>query len=216
MEQTVKQALIEQFRAYLDEAQARPPPEPENDAFSLLAELAGLKTEVKREARQFKEALDQFKASLGTLQARNEALSRELKQRRAAETTLQREALRPLLLQLLELRDRLEAGVALKLTPQRGLLARFRQRQDGLLESLREGQRMTLRRLDRVLEEHGVQPLEVLDQPFDPHTMRAVEVETRTDRPQAIVTGELRKGFLWDEELLRLAEVKVNKRDDNS
>ncbi len=73
---------------------------------------------------------------------------------------------------------------------------------------------MSLRRLDRTLSDYRVRPIEVLDQALDPHTMRVVEVESRTDRASGMVTGELRKGFIWDGEPLRPADVKVNKRDD--
>lgn len=215
MAQTLKEDLIAQFRGYLDEVEETPETAHGDNAFSLFAELSGLKTEVKRESRQVKEALDEFRSVFATLQSDHETLSRELEQRRAAEKTLRRETLRPLLLQLLELRDRLEAGLASGTVPKSSLLTRFCHRQDELLAALREGQRMSLRRLDRILGDYGVRPMDSLNQPHDPHTMRVVDVESRTDRAQGTVTGELRKGFYWDEELLRPAEVKVNKRDQS-
>jgi molecular chaperone GrpE len=43
--------------------------------------------------------------------------------------------------------------------------------------------------------------------------MRAIEIENRNDVENGIVTGEIRKGFMWENEVLRLAEVKVNKID---
>lgn len=215
MDQTVREALIAQFRTYLEEAEDELAPMVPADDFSLFAELSGLKSEVKLEARQVREAIDQFKSVFGTLQADNESLTRELESRRAAEKTLRREVLRPLLLQLLDLRDRLEAGLEIGSPPQRSWLARWLRQPDELLESMREGQRMSLRRLDRILGGYRVRPLEVLENPLDPHTMRVVEVESRPDRAQGIVTGELRRGFFWDDDLLRPAEVKVNKRDDN-
>jgi molecular chaperone GrpE len=83
-----------------------------------------------------------------------------------------------------------------------------------LIESLRTGQHITLRRLNQILSEYHLRPLEALDKPLDPHTMKVVEVESRADVAQGIVLDELRKGFFWDEELLRPAEVKVAKHDD--
>jgi molecular chaperone GrpE len=44
--------------------------------------------------------------------------------------------------------------------------------------------------------------------------MRAVEMDSQPHLENGIVTGELRKGFLWEEDVLRLAEVKVNKKID--
>jgi molecular chaperone GrpE len=218
-----KEDLVEQFRAYIDESQHefQRHLEPalalgEYDEASLVAELAGLKSEVKRESRQIKEALDQFKPVLGTLQAGYEILTREFEQRQQDEKDKRRELLRHLFLQLLELHDRLEAGVKLELKPRRSLLSRWR-RNDELIElvdSLREGQKITLRRLNQLLSEYHLRPLEALSKPLDPHTMRVVEVELRTDLAQGTVTGEVRKGFFWGEELLRPAEVKVARQDE--
>lgn len=216
MDDVVKERLIAQFRAYLDETSNEMPMVPDHESeasFSLFAELAGLKNEVKRESRQVKEALDQFKAVFETLKADNATLSQELEQRRGGEKDLRRKTLHPLLLQLLELHDRLEAAVKLT-SPRRTLLARFCRRQSRFIESLQEGQSMTLRRLQRLLADYGVRPMEVLDKPLDPHTMRVIEVESRPELAQGMVTAELRKGFFWDDELLRTAEVKVNKRDE--
>lgn len=213
MDQVDKEDLMAQFRAYLDDIEGEPVSATEGDTFSLFAELSGLKNEVKRESRQLKEALDQFKSVFDTLRTGNEALTRELESRRSAEKALRKETLRPLLVQLLDLRDRLEAGHTQSARSKPTALWPCR-RQGRLLEALREGQEMTLRRMDRILSDYGVRALEVMGRPLDPHTMRVVEVESRTDQEQGMVTGELRKGFLWDDELLRTAEVKVNKRGE--
>ena len=217
MDEAAKETLIAQFRAYLEDIDDAPEPTLEDDAFSLFAEVAALKNEVKREARQVKEALDQFKSVFDTLEASNQALSRELESRRAMEKGLRQTTLRPLLLQLLELRDRLEAGRELSApTGGRFLLMRFLRKHQRRLDALREGLEMTLRRFDRILGDYQVRPVEVMNQALDPNTMRVVEVECRPDRPHGTVTGELRRGFFWENELLRVAEVKVNKRGEDS
>ncbi|MDQ2695852.1 MAG: hypothetical protein M3Z21_10855, partial [Pseudomonadota bacterium] len=143
MEDAAKEALLAQLRAYLDGLDVEPAAAEEEDAFSLLAELTALKTEIKRESRQVKDALDQFRAVFSTLESGHEALARELEGRRAAEKALRRETLRPLLLQLLELRDRLEAGLALETSAARPLLKRLLHRPDPLLAEFRQGQAMT-------------------------------------------------------------------------
>jgi molecular chaperone GrpE len=70
---------------------------------------------------------------------------------------------------------------------------------------------MTLRRLEQLLACYQISPLEALNKPLDLHCMQAVEVEYQPQLKNGIVTGELRKGFMWEEEVLRQAEVKVNK-----
>jgi len=44
--------------------------------------------------------------------------------------------------------------------------------------------------------------------------MRAAELDQCPNLANGIVTEELRKGYLWQGELLRLAEVKVNRRPE--
>lgn len=42
--------------------------------------------------------------------------------------------------------------------------------------------------------------------------MRAAELDQRADLANGIVTEELRKGYTWQDKLLRLTEVKDNRR----
>jgi len=216
MDETRKAALLEAFGGYLDQLDDLPPdPAGETDLFSLFAELSALRTEVKTGSRQFNGALGQFKEAHELLRQAQGQLERELEQARQAQTTARRAALKPLLLELLDFHDRLAAGqVALNhYQPVQGWFRRIKSlKQDRLfIQSIREGQAMTLRRLGETLTRHHVRPLETLGLPVDPHTMTVVELDRQPGLDNGVVTAELRKGFLWGEETLRLAEVKANK-----
>lgn len=227
MEQALKETLLARFSAYLDQVDTgvdtridagadAPDPGRAVDLFALFSELVALKHEVKLEARQFKASLDQFREVFGTLQSSHAMLQAEIERGRAERQTVQREVQRPLLLDLLDLRDRLEAGLPSLDKPREHRWRWWCKRQDKLLAILREGQEITLRRLDRVLEARRIRPIKAVGRPLDPHTMRATEVESRRDLADGIVTAELRKGFLWESEVLRPAEVKVNKTTESS
>jgi molecular chaperone GrpE len=84
-----------------------------------------------------------------------------------------------------------------------------------LIQAVTQGQDISLRRLEQMLNAQQVVVLAALGQPLDPHTMRAAEVEHRAEIANGVVTEELRKGYLWQGELLRLAEVKVNRRPES-
>jgi hypothetical protein len=62
LDDSIKQALIDRFRGYLDMAQdgEEPPDDPGEtaDLFSLLVEVAALRSEVRTESRLVKEALE--------------------------------------------------------------------------------------------------------------------------------------------------------------
>ncbi len=190
-------------------------PVPTVDLFTLCKEFIALKTEVKQESRQFKNALDSFKEVFNTLQKSHDVLASELAERREmqlTETQKQRQALlKPLLLDLIELRDCLEIGAINAKNHNASWFSRLFRRQVAFIDSLSEGQAMTLRRVDRMLSQYEVQTLMTLEQPFDPQYMRAVAIEERADLPDGVVVTETRKGFVWKNEVLRTAEVTVNK-----
>jgi molecular chaperone GrpE len=216
LESTDKERLLQQFKNYLNE----PGQEwDENDSgsplttdlYSLFVELAGLKNEVKIESRQFKEALDQFQAAMTPLQSGYEALQTTIAQQRSHIESEHKETLRPLLLELLELRDRMAAGEAIANRKERSFFSRFCQKEKQLLTAVNEGVAMSARRLDQILAAHQVKPFVSVGQSLDPVRMRATETVSDPDIPHGEVTAELRKGYLWNNELLRFAEVIVNK-----
>jgi len=215
MDTATKEQLLDRFRAYLDStADTDTSAMPATDLFDLFTELAALKNEVRLESRQVKTALDDFRSVFDTLQTSHATLQAELERQQAGQTTQRRAALRSLLLELLELRDRLEAGLAAlqRFRPSRlGWLCR---RESALIQAMTQGQTLSLQRLEQLLNAHQVTALQARGRPLDPHTMRAAEIEYRAELDNGIVTEELRKGFVWEDELLRLAEVKVNKHPE--
>ncbi len=57
-----------------------------------------------------------------------------------------------------------------------------------------------------LLEKRGVVPLEIPSDP-DPHTCRVVEREVRPDLPSQTITHVVRRGFRWQERIVRPNEV---------
>jgi len=215
MEEANKTRLLAEFGAYLDSQEIEPEEETrQTDLFSMFVELAALRTEVKTESRQFGNAMEQFKETQALLRNSHEQLNLELERNRNDLASLRRNLLRPLMLELLDLLDRLAAGQAAlqSYRPIKGWFHIKSRKQDRLfIESIREGQGMSLRRLEETLARQRIRPMETLGRLVDPHTMSVVELDSRSDLENGIVTAELRKGYLWGEETLRLAEVKANK-----
>ncbi len=123
IEEQSKQALVAQLQAYLDRLTppAEPSPEPP-DLFTLLAEMMALKTEVKRESRIFKTGLDEFRALFTELEQNRQRFQTQQEQQTAliaklqteqteARTLAVAEAETELLREILELRDRMQAGL---------------------------------------------------------------------------------------------------------
>jgi molecular chaperone GrpE len=215
MDEIVKNELTARFRAYLDaeleEADGNLGKDDEKvpDLFTLLAEVAALNNEVKLESRQIKSALDEFRTLFDTLREANQRLAEEQDRRGEQDRAAAQESQKDLILALLEVRDRLQAGHEQALHFRPGWLKR-RAAAD-FVASMAEGMAMNLRRFDEILARQGVRALQALGQPFDPRTMHAAELASDPGSPTGLVVGELRKGFAQEERLLRPAEVVVNR-----
>jgi len=218
MDPELRDRLLQHFRQYLDSS---PPgldepsqPEREIDLFTLFTELAALKNEVKLESRQVRRALEHSQELIDGLRESNQQVRNELTRRRQAQDEVRQAAERPLLLELLELRDRIEAALNSVRDYRPGPLSP--RRTNRFLAGVGEGMEISLRRLDGLLTRYGVRALDSLGRRLDPDTMQAVTIENREDQEDGVVLAELRKGFLRAGEVLRLAEVVVNKRRSES
>jgi|JFJP01.1.fsa_nt_gi molecular chaperone GrpE len=232
MDAEAKERLIDEFRACLndfqpvcvvaDAAQPVPDAQPSQEApedeppvnLSLLfTELAVLRNEVRVQARQFKTALDEMRALTELLGEQNRHLTHDLERAREAQGATLRQAETQLLLELLDVRDRIAAAVGVSDAYRPGFLARFASKETQLAQGLSKGIALTLQRVDDLLAQRRVRALDVVGGRLDPHTMRAVGVKWRAQRAPGEVLSEVRRGYLRDNDLLRLAEVIVNKQE---
>ncbi len=70
---------------------------------------------------------------------------------------------------------------------------------------------MTLRRFDQVLLDRRVVPMQLVGQPFDPRRARVVGTSAENSAADGTVIEEVQAGFLWDDQVLRTADVIVSK-----
>jgi molecular chaperone GrpE len=218
LDETIREKLLSRFVAYLDgldrdESGEVPATAEETreevDLFSVFVELAGLRTEVRTQSRLVKEALEQFRGVFDTLQASHATLEQELKRARAEAHDRERTLLKPLLLDIIDVRDRLSAGLAV--SPRWYERLRLKTKREAK-EAWQEGMRMTLRRIDKLLADRRIVTTETVGRPFDPRLAAAVATIEDPAVADGIVVEEVRPGFLWQSELLRPAEVIVVKR----
>jgi molecular chaperone GrpE len=78
-------------------------------------------------------------------------------------------------------------------------------------KSFLEGVQMTLRELYRTFEKFGVKPIEAEGKAFDPEYHHAVAHVERDDMEENMVVAELRKGFTYNDKVLRASMVSVSK-----
>jgi molecular chaperone GrpE len=226
VDETIRENLLSRFVAYLDgldhDGSGEAPPataeeaSEEADLFAVFVELAGVRNEVRTQSRIVKEALDRFRSVFDTLQASHTTLEQELKRARADAHDRERAVLKPLLLDVIDVRDRLAAGLkpAPAALPRRWyerLLPEAKRAAEA--QAWREGLQMTLRRVDALLANQRICVIETVGLPFDPRHAAAVATVADPSAADGTVVEEVRAGFLWDGELLRPAEVTVARRD---
>jgi molecular chaperone GrpE len=84
-------------------------------------------------------------------------------------------------------------------------LDRIRQALGGLVT----GYTMSVERIERALEQHGLEPIPTVGQTFDPELMEVVEAVENTGRPSGEVLEEVRRGYRHDGRVFRYAQVRV-------
>jgi len=136
-------------------------------------------------------AEQRLKDKIKKLDEENEAFRERLA--RDTERRLEREK-QKVLLSFLEVVDNLE----------RALLA------SADLSSLKEGLRLSIDLFLGQLKAHGVEPIDPINEPFDPHQAEAVGV-IAVDKPEMdhLVIDVLQKGYRLGDQLVRPARVRV-------
>jgi molecular chaperone GrpE len=228
VDDTIKQALLSRFSAYLDAAGDGPEPPGDagesTDLYAVFVELAGLRSELRTESRLVKDALDQFRGVFDLLRTSQAAMQQELDRARSDSRDRERAALRPLLLDVIDLRDRLLAALKLVAVAPPGRFGRLFRRgapagapggaPGGA--AWQEGLRMIVRRLDQALLDRGIVAMPLAGAPFDPRGARVVGTAPDSSVAEGTVIEEVRTGFLWDGQVLRTAEVIVSKGGNES
>jgi len=206
--------LLEDFQRYLQQDQLESLIADEQpDLNTLLAELMELKTEVKAQSRQFKNTLDSLSSALNMAQDNNKMLASELLEQTEKQEQQQSEFVRLMLLEMVDIYGRLITGVNVlqNYQPVKALFKPSRKKDVRFIGRFKEGQLMTIKRFEQLLQNYQVREIECIGKLLDPVTMTAVETGNDPKHLNGIVLEELRKGFLFQDQILRLAEVKVNK-----
>ena len=214
-----RQVILRRFETWLDETLAAEEPpagiaaaifaELESDGgvlkggadlYALHSAMTALTGEVKLQGRAFKEL--------------HQTLATRLEEGGRAEKKGRQETIAV----LLDLRDRLGRGVERAeahlewIKKARSKKKKRRKREKRILAAtvaLVKGCTLNVERLDDALDDVGVRELNCEGRPFDPHTMRAIEIEETSRVAEGEVLEVYRAGFECNGEILRPAEVKV-------
>ncbi|MBF0245014.1 MAG: nucleotide exchange factor GrpE [Planctomycetes bacterium] len=213
MDAQQKEALLEEFREYLENDFEVEHDEAPEDLVTLFSELSGLKNEVRIESRQIKGALDQFREAFTSLDSANQEVADMVRKAKDQEKERTQAILNPAIDGMIDLYERIAAGLQQSL-PRLSFLGRLLPgwgRCRAGLAAHRQAQEMLLGRVLDLLRHYGVVPMATNGERFDPRSMKAVGFESDPGQADGIVLRENRKGFVREGAALRVAEVIVNK-----
>jgi len=108
-------------------------------------------------------------------------------------------ALERIMKDLLQVRDSMERGLEVA-------------DEAATVESLREGQGLTLKMLAKVLQDHDLEVIDPIGQPFDPEWHEAMTVAPSADVDENTVLEVLQKGYRLHDRLIRPAMVVVSRK----
>ncbi len=209
-----KQQLLDEFKTFLDEQPVldnmtdRSP-----DLYQLLQEMVELKTEVRAESRLFKKTLDSLLSSQEAIQSANEQLARQHQEMEQALQQQHSALQKTWLLEWAEIYERsLEAlAILTQYQPVKGFLKKSRAKDIKLIQRLHQGQEMMLERVENLFAKYQLEEIKCLNSSFNPEEMNAVIMESHSRLKNGQVLQVLRKGYRYQGEVVRMAEVKVNK-----
>jgi molecular chaperone GrpE (heat shock protein) len=184
--------------------------------------MTALTQEIKLQGRAFQELNH-------TLTAQTERMAEELRSVYAErERTLQRDterrSRREALRSFIDLRDRMGRGLAsvrareeqLAKTPRRGWWARVFSKDAtdpsaSVVDALVRGYELGVERLDQTLEEFNAREIFCQGEGFDSRSMNAIESEESATVPAGTVLEVYLRGYEWNGEVFRPAQVKVSR-----
>lgn len=190
-----------------------------SDLYSLWSAMTTLAQEVRFQGRLFKQLNDTLIEKAERRETENEeALSEPsgLEGKQEAEARKQVDL-------MLELRDRMERGVATareaatELAPTRlprlarwlGVGGHYARHAQEILSALSHGYTLALDRVDDALVNWGVDRIPCRGRIFDPERMTAIDIDENGTVAEGTVVEVYRDGYEWNGEVYRTAQVKV-------
>lgn len=161
---------------------------PEDDEVNQLQEALA---QSREELERHREAMLRMQAEMENQRKR---MAREVEKSR-------RFALERMMKDLLQVRDSLERALEVD---------------DGTatVEKLKEGKALTLKMLSKVMEDHGLEVVDPMGEPFNPEFHEAMTTAPSDEVDENTVTDVLQKGFKLHDRLIRPAMVVVSKKPE--
>jgi molecular chaperone GrpE len=230
-----KDEITENCRLWIENLQEMPNvsiTKEEPDLYSFYEQLCILRSEFRKNSRRSHETFSQFGDHLQEFQVVLETLSQRLDILSQEQDSTEILARQKVLLQMVEIFERLrwfgkkleeittvpqQATEGFMLVFREGikrLFAGSQKTRSGILDSVTEGFSLTLAHFEEFLAGEGIARIKATGTAFDPSVMIAVGTVETDACPPNTVWEEISGGYLYGENVLKLAKVIVTKRKD--
>lgn len=149
---------------------------------------------LKQALQETRAELDRHREAMLRMQAEMDNQRKRLE--READKS-RRFALERMMKDLLQVRDSLERGLEVEA-------------ESATVEGLREGKALTLRMLSKVMQDHGLEAIDPLGEPFNPELHEAMTMAPSAEHEENTVVEVLQRGFKLHDRLIRPAMVVVS------
>lgn len=162
-----------------------------------LEELKNACEEYRNSAEEYKKKSEEYLKNLKSLKAEFENYRKREMQNRES---FIKSSNRDLILKLLPVIDDMNNAI-------------LESKKNEVHQSFIEGVELIYRKLLNILEKEGVRQITTLGEKFDPKYHEAMMTISSPDYEDYAIVDELRKGYMLNEEVLRAAQVSVNRWD---
>ena len=159
-------------------------------------DIAPVDVSPEEELQQVKKELSEYKDRYIRLYAEFENYKKRVQKDR---TELIKYGSEPLMIELLTVLDNLEMALS-------------HANEHSSIESLIQGVELTLKEFRKVLSKFGVKEIEAVGKPFNPEFHHAMAQVERADVEDKTVVEEYRKGYTYNDKVIRPSLVAVSKK----
>ena len=237
-----KEEVGHDFKQWMDELteipKVKPPPDVP-DIYSFYQELCVLRNEIRKSGRRNQDLLTRFGEGLSGFKQTMDEVQGGLCRKDDKERGNNHEGNKPIFLQLVNILERMERLMErLEAPPENGSseechaggwkarFIRFLKKGppttsenfdnwEKAWNRLKDGFEITISHLDSLLKKEGVTRIETVGIDFDPALMTAVAVKYMEEHQEYLVLEEISSGFLFNNIVIKLAEVKISKKKES-
>ncbi|MCP5004862.1 MAG: nucleotide exchange factor GrpE [Planctomycetes bacterium] len=228
-----KEGIEDDFKRWVNELTEIPEvnvPHDVPDIYSFYQELCVFRNEIRKGGRRNQDVLSRFGENLSGFKKAMEDIQGRLCRMDDSQSGRETEANRSIFVPLVGLLERMgRLSDRLKSPPKSTFSNSWKERFIRFVERLllsspddlknwetawsrfKDGFEITHSHLDGLLKKEGITRIETVGMPFDPSQMSAVAVEYTDKHEEYLVIEEITAGFLLNNIVLKLAEVKISR-----